>query len=156
MMLNWILKKEILKHVRLCEGCKTKVEVYRLLVTGIKQQPQPAFDFDLSATVLQQLPLLKEKTSDRTLLWALIFIGVVFVGLIGYYFQHSFAYLFEGISAIFIYLIVISVVTVLAGLFIDMYKKYNKEMKLLDSFWSFATFCPGSRLITIKIKRWKN
>ena len=127
-------EKEILEHVHLCEGCKTKVEVYRLLVTGIKQQPQPAFDFDLSATVLQQLPLLKEKTSDRTLLWALIFIGVVFVGLIGYYFQHSFAYLFEGISAIFMYLIVISVVTVLAGLFIDMYKKYNKEMKLLDSF----------------------
>ena len=127
-------EKAILEHVHLCEGCKTKVEIYQMLITGIKQQPQPVFDFDLSASVLQQLPSRKEKTSDRTLLWALIFIGIVFVGLIGYYFQHSFAYVFEGISAIFIYLIVISVVTVLAGLFIDMYKKYNREMKLLDSF----------------------
>lgn len=127
-------EKAIFEHVHLCDGCKTKIEVYRLLVTGIKQQPQPAFDFDLSATVLHQLPSLKEKTSDRPLLWTLIFVAVVFVGIIGYYFQHSFAYLFKGISAIFIYLIVISVVTVLAGLFIDMYKKYNKEMKLLDSF----------------------
>ena len=126
--------KTILEHVHLCEACKNKVEVYRLLVAGIKQQTPPVFDFDLSATVLQQLPSVKPKTGDRTILWALIFIGVALVGLIAYYFQHSFAYLFEGMSAIFVYLIVITVLTVLTGLFIDMYKKYNKEMKLLDSF----------------------
>ena len=124
----------IVEHVHLCEECQTKIEVYQLLFTGIKQQPVPVFDFDLSTLVLQQLPLPKQKTSDRSLLWMLVFVGIALVGAIAYYFQHSFAYLFEGISAIFIYLILITVVTVLIGLFIDMYKKYNKEMKLLDSF----------------------
>jgi len=124
----------IVEHIHICSECKMKAEIYQSLITGIKQQSEPAFDFDLSALVLQKLSSPKQKTSDKSLLWVLIFIGVAFVGAIAYYFQHSFAYLFEGISAIFIYLIVITVITVLTGLFIDMYKKYNKEMKLLDSF----------------------
>lgn len=124
----------IAEHIHVCQACKSKVEVYRALITGIKQQPEPVFDFDLSAMVLQQLPLPTQKASDRLLLWMLVFIGVAFLGGIAYYFQGSFVYLFEGISTIFLYLIVITVVTVLASLFIDMYKKYNKEMKMLDSF----------------------
>ena len=124
----------IVEHVHTCEECKLKVEVYQLLITGIKQQPEPAFDFNLSDLVLQQLPSPKQNTSDRPLLWVLVFVGIALVGAIAYFFQGSFAYLFEGISAIFIYLIGITVVTVLAVVFIDMYKKYNKEMKLLDSF----------------------
>ena len=33
-------------------GMQAKVEVYKLMIKGIKQQPQPAFDFDLSKMVL--------------------------------------------------------------------------------------------------------
>ena len=124
----------IIEHVHLCEDCKSKVEVYQLLITSIRHQPSPSFDFDISELILQRLPSPKQKASDKSLLWMLIFIGVAFVGVIAYYFQDSFAYLYDGISSTFIYLIVITVVTVLTGLFIDMYKKYNKEMKLLDSF----------------------
>ena len=125
---------KIVEHIHLCGECKLKVEIYQSLITGIKQQPQPAFDFDLSELVVQQLPSPKEKTSDRLLLWVLIFIGVAFIGTVLYYFEGSFVYLFKGIAAIFIYLIIITAVTVFTGLFIDMYKKYNNEMKLLDSY----------------------
>jgi hypothetical protein len=122
------------KHIHLCEECRSKVEVYQLLITGIRQQPQPAFDFDLSDLVVQQLPSPKEKTSDGLLLWVLLFIGIGFMGTALYYFEVSFVYLFRGIAAIFIYLIIITALTVFTGLFIDMYKKYDNEMKLLDSY----------------------
>ena len=124
----------IVEHVHVCNECKMKIDIYRVVITGIKQQPSPSFDFDVSELVLQKLPSPKPKATDKLLLWTLIFIGIAFVGVIVYYFKGSFSYLFEGISSIFIYLLVITVVTVLTGLFIDMYKKYNKEMRVLDSF----------------------
>ena len=127
-------EKRIAEHIHLCEECRSKVEVYQLLITGIMQQPQPAFNFNLSALVVQQLPSPKEKTSDRLVLWVLLFIGIGFIGTIFYYFEGSFVYLFSGIAAIFIYLIIITALTVITGLSIAMYKKYDSEMKLLDSY----------------------
>jgi hypothetical protein len=127
-------EKRIDEHVHLCEECRSKVEVYQLLITGIRQQPQPAFNFNLSELVVQQLSSPKEKTSDKLLLWVLLFIGIGFIGTIFYYFEGSFVYLFSGIATIFIYLIIITALTVITGLFIAMYKKYNSEMKLLDSY----------------------
>jgi len=127
-------EKRITEHIHVCEECRSKAEVYQLLITGIRQQPQPAFNFNLSELVVQQLPLPKEKASDRLLLWVLLFIGIGFIGTIFYYFEGSFVYLFSGIAAIFIYLIIITALTVITGLFIAMYKKYDSEMKLLDSY----------------------
>lgn len=124
---------EIAGHIQTCQECKLKAEIYQSLVKGIKQQPQPTFHFDLAELVVQQLPSPKEKTSDRLLLWLLIFIGIAFIGTGVYFFEGSFAYLFQGIAAIFIYLIIITAVIVFTGLFIGMYKKHSKEMKLLDS-----------------------
>jgi hypothetical protein len=105
------------------------------MITGIKEQPQPAFDFDLSNLVLQQLSPKKIKTSnDKLLAWIIVFIGLSVLSATLYYFQTYFSPLFEGINTIIIYLISITAVTVLTALFIDMYKNYNKEMKLLDSY----------------------
>jgi len=127
-------EKRIAAHIHLCKECRSKVEVYQLLITGIKQQPQPAFDFDLSKMVLQQLPSPKTTiANDDTLIWIFGFMGIVFLGGVVYLFRRYFD-LFEGIKTIFIYLIVITAITVLLYLLIDMYKKYQKEMKVLDLY----------------------
>ena len=125
---------KIVEHMHLCGECKLKAEIYQSLVTGIKQQPQPAFNFDLSRLVVEQLPSPKEKAGDRLLLWILILISVASACTVVFYFEESFIYLFKGIATIFIYLMIITAVSVFTGVFIDMRKKYNKEMKLLDSF----------------------
>ena len=127
-------EKRIAEHIHLCEKCRSKVEVYQLLITGIKQQPQPAFDFDLSNIVLQQLPSPSSKVSnDKLLVWLFVGIGMGFIGGGLYFFQKYFD-LFEGIRTISIYLIAITAVTVLAYLFIDIYKKYRIGMKALDLY----------------------
>ena len=124
----------IVEHIHICGECKVKVEIYQSLITGIEDQPEHAFDFDLSAVVLDKLLSPKEKTSDSLLFLVLLFTGIGFICTIFYYFEGSFAYLFNGIAAIFIYLIIITALTVATGLFIAMYKKYDNEMKLLDSY----------------------
>jgi hypothetical protein len=124
----------IVEHIHFCEKCRSKVEGYQLLITGIKQQPQAAFDFDLSKMVLQQLPSPALKVSnDKLLVWLFVSTGIIFIGGSLYFFQSYFD-LFEGIKTIFIYLIVITAITVLVYLLVDMYKKYQKEMKVLDLY----------------------
>ena len=126
--------ERITRHIHFCDECRAKSDMYQLMIAGIKQQPQAAFDFNLSELVLQQLPSPKESTSDRLLLWIVICVGFGFTGAALYYFEGSLIYLFRGVAAIFIYLIIISAVTVFTWVFIDMYKRFNKEMKLLDSY----------------------
>ena len=125
---------KIAEHIRLCGECKMKAEIYQSLVTGIKQQPQPTFSFDLSKMVLQQLPSPKATiTNDKALAWIFAFMGIAFLAGVIYLFQSYFD-LFEGIRTIFIYLIAITAITVLMYLVIEMYKKYQKEMKILDLY----------------------
>jgi hypothetical protein len=128
-----ICEKRIADHIQFCELCRAKVEVYQLMITGIKQQPQPAFDFNLSEAVLKQLPVPQPKAAgDRLLTWALIFISIGFLAGAAYYFRSYLAIMFEGVTAILIYLITISAITIITGVGLDMYKKYQKEMKVLD------------------------
>ena len=125
---------KIVEHIHFCEVCRTKAEVYQLMIKGIKEQPQPAFDFDLSKMILQQLPSPKTTiANDKALILIFSFMGIAFLGGVIYLFQSYFD-LFEGIKTIFIYLIVITAITVLVYLLIDMYKKYQKEMKVLDLY----------------------
>jgi predicted anti-sigma-YlaC factor YlaD len=125
---------KVVEHIHFCEVCRAKVEVYQLMIKEIKQQPQPAFDFDLAKMVMQQLPQAKKKISnDKLLVWLFVSIGIIFIGGALYFFQSYFE-LFEGLKTIFIYLIAITAVTVLVYLFIDMYKKYRHGMKVLDLY----------------------
>jgi ABC-type transport system involved in cytochrome bd biosynthesis fused ATPase/permease subunit len=119
--------------MRTCAACSAKVEVYLLLISGIEQQPRPVFDFDLSASVLKQLqPSRPKAVNDKLVTWILVFVSIGFIAGAAYYFRSYLASLFEGVATILIYLIVISAITVIAALVFDMYKKYQKEMKVLD------------------------
>ena len=126
---------QVIEHVHSCEECKAKVEVYRLVIRAIDQQPQPAFDFDLAGLVLQQLPPSKPKIAkDKLTIWTLIFVSAISLLILGYYFLNYQANIFEGVAAIFIYLVTVSAVTIIGALVFDMYKKYQKEMKGLDLY----------------------
>jgi hypothetical protein len=126
---------KIIEHMHICAECRAKGEVYQSLISGIEQQPRPVFDFDLSASVLKQLPAPQPKAaSDKLLTWILIFISVGFLSGAAYYFRSYTASMFEGVATIIIYLIAISAITIIAALFFDMYKKYQKEMKVLDLY----------------------
>ena len=125
----------VAEHIQVCQECKAKVEVYQSLITGIKQQPVPAFSFDLSELVIKQLaPPQQKATNDKLFTWIVIFICIGFASAIFYYFQSYLKSIFEGVTTIFIYMMAISAITVIALLVADMYKKFKKEMKILDLY----------------------
>lgn len=125
----------VTEHIHVCQECKTKVEVYQSLITGIKQQPIPSFSYDLSELVMKQLAMPQPKpTNDKLFTWIVVFICIGFASIIFYYFQSYLTSIFEGVTTIFIYMMAISAITVIALLVADMYKKFKKEMKILDLY----------------------
>lgn len=125
----------IVAHVSACPACEAKVEAYHLLLKGISQQAQPAFDFDLSAAVLKKLPQQSPRaTHERLLTWVIIFICTGLLGTVFYLFRGFLNNMFKGIAGISVYLIVISAITVIVVLFIEMQKNFKKEMKVLDLY----------------------
>lgn len=125
----------VAEHIHGCPECKARVEVYQSLMTGIHQQPTASFEFDLSKLVLEKLPTQKPKAAnDKLLTWMLVFICIGFASAIFYYFRTYLSAMFEGVTTLFIYMIAITAITVIAFLVADMYKKFKKEMKVLDLY----------------------
>lgn len=126
---------KIVEHIQLCEECMAKAATYQLLFTSIKQQPEPAFDFNLSELVLAQLSAPKPRVlPDNFFVYLLASVTILFAGTLIYLFREYLANLFTGIPPLLIYLIVTTVITVLIVLGIDMYKSYQKKMSLLDFY----------------------
>lgn len=127
--------EEINKHVLLCEECSASIESYQLLFTGIKEQTQPAFDFNLSELVLSQLPQHKPTIlPENFFVYLVVFIPIVLACVLSYVFRGYLLSLFAGITPFLIYLIGSTAIIILIALSIDMYKSYQKKMNSLDFY----------------------
>lgn len=126
---------KIIEHVKSCSQCKARVEAYQLLFTRIKQQPEPSFNFDLSALVLAQLPSSRAVRWESNLAFYLfIFSGIVLMGSVFYIFRGYMITFFAGIASLAIYLILSTVLTILIALCFDMYRNHQKKMTSLDFY----------------------
>jgi hypothetical protein len=125
----------IAAHVLLCDACKTRVENYRVLFTGIKQQPEPVFDFNLEALVLSKLTQPKAKTRPKVFLsYLLIVASVVVPAIILYLFKQYWIGFFNDIAIYTVLLILISFIIVLGVLCIDIFRTYQKKMNSLNYY----------------------
>lgn len=123
-------------HVQLCEECKAKISSYQLLFTGIKEQPAPSFDFDLSKAVLSQLPLSVSTQKEKVFnpVYLLIAGAVLITGIAILLFNRYLPGLLVNILPLLLYLVVPSVIIMLVMLIIDMHKTYRKKMVSLDFY----------------------
>lgn len=121
-------------HAGGCSECLLRVNEYRLIFDGIKEQPQPLFDFDLAELVVAQLPTEKPKTKG---VWAIYVALLIFVLLAGtgiYLFRDYVLAIFSGIGTFVLYLIITTVFTILVVLSMDMYKSFQKKIHSLDVY----------------------
>lgn len=117
------------EHIQSCEQCKTKVEVYKLLIEAIHHQEVSSFDFDLRELVLSQLP--QKKTfycPENIFIYFLLSLAALLPGALFYLFRKQLTGLFEGVSAMSILLIVTTVVTIFILLAIDLLKTYQQKI----------------------------
>jgi hypothetical protein len=125
------------KHLHACKQCKESVETYRFLFEGLQRQAQPAFDFDLAALVIAELPSPVTQPRPKSKYELLNFLTTAAVAVIIYalYFFRKFVFvLFESIAPIFTYLAVSAFVTLSGLLIADMYKNYKKKIHTLDLY----------------------
>lgn len=128
-------EKEAVEHIAKCEQCKVAIASYRALFTGIQQQTLPAFDFNLSALVLAQLPKAKRSSmKEKFLSYLGVVVALTLVGISAYIFWDYATAVFEGIAPILIYLIITAVAIIITGSSLDLYKTYQKKMSSLDIY----------------------
>lgn len=118
------------EHVQLCELCRMKVETYRQVITAIEEQPIPAFDFDISEAVLAGIALQKRHGRNW---WLFMLIAAVIsvTGVAVYLLRENIAGIFQGISTLLIYLMLVTGLFILMAVIIDMLKSYKAKLKIL-------------------------
>jgi hypothetical protein len=121
-------------HLADCSHCRERVELYRLVLEGITQQPREVFDFDVAALVMARLDRPVEASRDGALLlcFSIATAGVAGFGI--YYFRKYFRLMFESFMSYFFLLATTIIVLLLLLLVIDMYKSYQNKMRHLDLY----------------------
>ena len=124
-------------HIHGCGQCKEKAETYRLLVTGLLEQPEESFHFSLAELVMQQLPApapAPKRETESVLIYSFITTGAAIVVFALYYFRKYMTSIFESIAPVFIYLAITAFLTLSIFLVMDVYKKYKKKIHALDLY----------------------
>lgn len=125
----------VIEHIHSCQQCKEKAAAYRLLFSGLQQQTENSFDFNLEELVMSQLPLpVTKSTKENALIYVFITAAAAIAGFALYYFRNYLVTLYENIAPVFIYLVVTTTITMSAFLVVDMYKSYKKKMHILDFY----------------------
>jgi len=128
-------EKTVVEHIASCDICRSKAENYQLLFDTIQRQAKPVFDFNLSELVLAQLSQTKPaNSSDILTVFIAAFSGISSIFTVCYLYSGYFSNLFAGFSAIVFYLVVIAALSVSIFQGWELYSKYLRQMKTLNSF----------------------
>ena len=132
-LLNTNCDVEIIEHILHCDTCKIKVDQYKMLLEGIRQQEKPSFEFDLADLVMKQLPQPKPISSVDN---AFIYFTSLLVILLGaaafYFFRIYLSSSLPNIAPMLNYLIFTTLMSLFVFLCIDMFMKYQKQIKVLN------------------------
>lgn len=148
--------RETIQHFEACETCQAQAAAYRSLFAGIKEQPRPVFDFDVSGLILSQLPgtlsekpalipghlarpvsvgqaRVQTKASGFSLMtWLLALLSAAVFGITIYLLRKNIWNMFGGISVLFIYSIVAAACFIVLVRVMGMYRKYLLQMEALN------------------------
>jgi hypothetical protein len=124
---------DIIEHSGSCEICKTRIANYRSLFAAIREQPRPAFEFDVAALVLSQLEgRTKELPRREWPLYLLISAALSLLAVPLYILRKDIIIMFAGILPITISLVTISTILVFSFQGIELLKKYKWRSDALN------------------------
>jgi hypothetical protein len=126
---------KIVEHIEFCRQCQKQVAGYQLVFSAMAAQEKPSFDFDLTDLVMLQVSQQKSRYSlDNWFLYltAAVIIGIT--GFVGYRFGDAILDLFRGLGSLLMPLIVITALVILIFQGIDIYKKYQRKIDVLDFY----------------------
>ena len=116
------------QHIESCAICQEQLEVYKLIVSAIHEQPKAAFNFDLAGAVLQQL----QATPAKKTFSLRPFIIAAFIAIPLYLFRKNFLLLTTGIPAAFLLLSVVAGIVIIVINIFKLYHTYKRQMEQLN------------------------
>ncbi|MGI4762369.1 MAG: hypothetical protein ACRYF0_16790 [Janthinobacterium lividum] len=116
-------------HLRGCGRCQGQVAAYRQLFAGAAQLPPPAFDFDLAAAVLAQLPRAKPAFP-----WVLAGVAALVLGMVAAFlvlFGGVLAQAFQGLFTLFGAGLAVLAGALVAGHCLELLARHRQQMRQL-------------------------
>jgi len=137
---------ERILHVGACPDCQADVAAYTLLMDGLRQQPKPAFDFDIAAVLVEKLEMeqgmkLRLETeqgtaarpkADRPYRYVMAALILVMTGIPAWLFRRSAYFVFTDTQAVFLYPILTAAGTILVWRILHLYKKYQNVFNIIN------------------------
>jgi hypothetical protein len=119
--------------VQSCPVCHTEVETYLQLFSAIRNQPKPAFDFDLSRLVLQQLPAEEQGFSlNNSFIFLVGAFAIAAIAVPAFLFRKFLTNLFAGILPMTMGLLLLIVIAILLFQATEIYRKYQKQINAIN------------------------
>jgi len=118
-------------HMASCPVCREATAAYRVLADALKEQPAPAFDFDLAATVIAQLEAPPQPKRKEGAVLTAVLIALV-IAVPAWLFRKTAYFVFTDMSADF-YWVVLAAAGIAVGLFLlRLHKKYQDVINLIN------------------------
>ncbi|UOR06818.1 hypothetical protein MUN82_06870 [Hymenobacter aerilatus] len=117
-------------HLRDCRQCQNQVATYQHLFAAAARLPQPAFAFDLTASVLAQLPKTKPAFP-----WVLCLVALPVVGVVGAFlalFGGTLVQAFQELPTLLGGGLVIVTGFLVAGQCVELLARHRRQMRLLS------------------------
>jgi hypothetical protein len=116
-------------HLRGCRLCQGQVATYQHLFTAAAQLPPPAFDFNLAASVLGQLPRARPAFPWVLSVVAVLVLGVVvaFLALFGGVLVEA----FRDVPTLFGVGLALIAGVIVAGQCLELLARHRRQMSLL-------------------------
>ena len=127
-------------HLSGCEHCRQQVAVYQLLFTELKDAPLPAFDFDVAALIIPQLPVAAPQpatTHYNNYLVPGIAIAALLIPAV--VFRAYFINLIKTMPVVFIYPMLLIPLLFILFRGIQLYREYQRKIEALNIYEPIAT-----------------
>ena len=123
----------VAEHIFHCEACSLKSAQYASVVTGIKQQSDPLFTFDLTKLVMEQLPAKKGKPFfDKYFIYLISGVLIFSLPIMIYPLKKYFPNWKTCLTPIMISLIAAAALIISILAFFDMYRNFREKMNVLN------------------------
>ena len=123
-------EKSVTDHLHGCAVCKTKIEVYQNIITGIKEQSPAEFDFNLSELVT--IKIEQKGSAYSNVFWLFVLSGIGVMVITVFFFGKHIANLFSGVSEMASYLVVTTAVVLLLFQGMEIVRKYKRQMAAIN------------------------
>lgn len=121
------ISSQLATHVEGCSLCQSKAANYVLLFKNIHDETKPEFDFNLSALVLERLPVPKHSFP-----WAAILVSILSFALIAIsaiFFGSALVAIVRRISGVLLTITATGTGMIIAFQAIEMLKEHQKRMQ---------------------------